>query len=97
MTENSMTVIDKLNADRGYINDVYNKVRKSYPKLARIEDGERDYWWIDRRNNKMLFAVTVGKDGCECPIVDLDELMNDDFVPEEITPGYLIDKYEIGQ
>ena len=74
-------------------NEIYDKAMKLYPKLAKIMDGERSYFWIDKRRDELQFGISLGKDGCECPLAKLSDFVKNDFVPEDITPGMLIDKY----
>ena len=73
--------------------DMYAKANKLFPKLAKIADGDRNYFWIDRQRNELQFGISVGKNGCECPIAKLSDFVKDDFVPDDISPGMLVDKY----
>jgi len=74
----------------------YDKVRRLCPKLARIEDGNRFYFFLQHYKNKepeMIYGVSTGKDGYDCPIAKISDLLSDDFKPEDLSPGQLIDKY----
>lgn len=78
----------------------YDKARRLYPRLTEIEDGNYYCFW--KYGDWMTYNITdlTHSGGSQCKIVKIEELMKEDFVPEDLYPvlkrtdAYVLNKEE---
>lgn len=64
----------------------YDKARRLYPRLTEIEDG--DYYCFWKYGDWMTYNITdlTHSGGSQCKIAKIEDLMKEDFVPEDLFP-----------
>jgi len=90
---------------RQELQELYDRASLLYPNLEKINDGTRNYFWIGKKRKRrgeprdndlwLFFGISIGKDGVEHPLVRIKDFVKNDFIPENVTPGQLIDMYFI--
>lgn len=76
---------------REEMTEVFSKARILYPKLARKEGGDNGFWYKIKDGEKWLtFELRYGDEGVSYPLAKFEDILSDDFKPEDISPSDII-------